>query len=154
LLTASDRGSVDLDLDLDLGGASQPAPRFVDEILIREEIVWIAAASNPIGQEPFDARALDGLQQVLISIWRPRESPLVQSPENQIAIFPRLMIEPKRGPETVRSESSIPRPRSPSLQALTRSRPSPDGSPCRPRRSAESRSFRPRSRASAHDAVP
>ena len=70
LLSELDESSV----DLALGAFSRIPPRLATEPLYREELVWIAAADNPIARAPFDRERLSVEPHLAISVGRPFET--------------------------------------------------------------------------------
>lgn len=91
---ALDRGAI----DLVLGGAVKAAPRFVEETLFDEDMVWIAAADHPAIASPHDAARLVHLPHVVISVPRPLD--ITPAIEGQLAqVFPTLLIDADRTPE-------------------------------------------------------
>jgi DNA-binding transcriptional LysR family regulator len=67
LLSELDEGGV----DLALGAFTRVPSRLSSEGLYREELVWIAAAANPIARAPFDAEAFAVAPRLTISADRP-----------------------------------------------------------------------------------
>ena len=70
LLSELDENAV----DLVLGAFTRVPPRLRTEPLFREELVWIAAADNPIAQAPVTPEQLRGAARLMISGGRPFES--------------------------------------------------------------------------------
>jgi DNA-binding transcriptional LysR family regulator len=70
LLSELDEGTV----DLALGAFARIPPRLAVEALYREELVWIAAADNPIARAPFDRDRLAAEPRLTITVGRPFEA--------------------------------------------------------------------------------
>lgn len=67
LLSELDEGGV----DLALGAFTRIPSRLSSEALYREELVWIAAAGNPIARAPFDPHIFAVAPRVTVSVGRP-----------------------------------------------------------------------------------
>jgi len=67
LVSSLDRGTIDLALT---GYVSLP-PRFVEETLYVEEMVWVAAADHPLASGPFDPAGIAQAPRVMLSAGRP-----------------------------------------------------------------------------------
>ena len=66
LVTSFDRGTIDLAL---AGYVSLPK-RFIEEALFVEDMVWVAAADNPLAQAPFSRAAIARAPRVVLSVGR------------------------------------------------------------------------------------
>lgn len=70
LLSELDEGGV----DLALGAFTRIPSRLSSEALYREELVWIAAAGNPIARAPFDPPVFAAAPRVTVSVGRPSDA--------------------------------------------------------------------------------
>ena len=77
LLSELDESSV----DLALGAFTRIPSRLTSERLYREELVWIAAAGNPLARSPFDRDALARAPGLTIWVGRPFEALRAAVPE-------------------------------------------------------------------------
>ena len=77
LLSELDESSV----DLALGAFTRIPSRLTSERLYREELVWIAAAGNPLARAPFDRDALARAPGLTIWVGRPFEALRAAVPE-------------------------------------------------------------------------
>lgn len=70
LLSELDEGGV----DLALGAFTRIPSRLSSEALYREELVWIAAAGNPIAEGAFDPQVFAAAPRVTVSVGRPSDA--------------------------------------------------------------------------------
>jgi len=77
LLSELDESTV----DLALGAFTRIPSRLSSETLYREELVWVAAADNPIAAQPFDHGAFAAAPRLTISATRPFETLRAAVPE-------------------------------------------------------------------------
>jgi DNA-binding transcriptional LysR family regulator len=61
-------------VDLALGAFTRVPSRLSSEALYREELVWIAAAGNPIARALFDPRVFAAAPRVTVSVGRPSDA--------------------------------------------------------------------------------
>ncbi|TPG43390.1 LysR family transcriptional regulator [Sphingomonas koreensis] len=85
LLSELDESSV----DLALGAFTRVPSRLTKERLYREELVWIAAADNPLADAPFDHDALAAAPRLTIAVGRPFEALRAAAP---IGVLERKVI--------------------------------------------------------------
>lgn len=92
LLSELDESSV----DLALGAFTRIPSRLSSERLYREELVWVAAAANPIAADPFDHHAFVAAPRLTISVGRPFEALRAAIPEG---VLERKIIAETGAPE-------------------------------------------------------
>ena len=68
-------------VDLALGAFTRIPARLETELLFREEMVWIAAAGNPLAQTPLDRDRFAAAPRLTISVGRPFEALKAAVPE-------------------------------------------------------------------------
>jgi DNA-binding transcriptional LysR family regulator len=89
LVVALDRGSV----DVALGAAAVDVPaRLVQDVLYRDDLVWIARRDNPLVREPFDPERLVNQPRVGMSVPQPFQT-LGEVIGDTLRLLPRRQIE-------------------------------------------------------------